>query len=293
MGRSIKKHRSSAAARGVAVVAIPVLAAVSACGSLGTSAAQNPPVSAASTSPAAGANTAASLPITQAAACSDGTGSLAGYYAPRIQAMIAQAAAAWVVSPPADSGSGVPAQPGLHFVLRSVTTTSWSTDYPTVDYTIPPVAALAPQPSPTDTSFDADVHTWTGEQSAWQQSAAQATGAAATLARDIHNFQVARNTNSAIYSCIAAADSQLGSPAGPATRLAVISDMQNNEPVVGLHLAGATVLVVGICPNNVSAACPQRFAAARQFLIKNGASSVQIVSADAVTPQTFLSFWRS
>jgi hypothetical protein len=292
MSRSVKKHRLSRAAARALAVAILVIAAVSACGSLGTPA-ENAPVSPVSASPAVSVDPAASAPTRQAAACSDGTGSLEGSYAPRMQAMLAQAAAAWVASPPTFSGNGAPAQPGLHFVLRSVTTTSWSTDYPTVDYTIPPVGDLAPQPSPTDPSFDTAVHTWAGEQSAWKQSAAQATGAAATLARDIRQFQVARNTNSAIYSCIAAADSQLGSPAGPDTRLAVISDMQNNEPVIGLHLAGAAVLVVGICPNNVSAGCPQRFAAASQFLIKNGASSVQVVSADAVTPQTFLSFWRS
>ena len=211
---------------------------------------------AASTSPDANAGTAASAPTRSAGTCEDGTSSLASYYAPRIQAMLAQAATTWAASPPADSGDGVAAQPGLHFVLRSVTTTSWSTDYPTVDYTIPPVGALAPQPSPTDPSFDTDVHAWTGAQSAWKQSAAQATAAAATLAQEIRQFPVARDTYSAIYSCIAAADSQLGSPPGADTRLTVISDMQNNQKVVGLHLAGAAVLVVGICPNDVSAALP-------------------------------------
>ena len=292
--RSRKKNRlPSVAAAAAATAAIPVMVAVSACGSLGALAPGSASAPAASTSPDANAGTAASAPTRQAGTCEDGTSSLASYYAPRIQAMLAQAATTWAASPPADSGDGVAAQPGLHFVLRSVTTTSWSTDYPTVDYTIPPVGALAPQPSPTDPSFDTDVHAWTGAQSAWKQSAAQATAAAATLAQEIRQFPVARNTYSAIYGCIAAADSQLGSPPGADTRLTVISDMQNNQKVVGLHLAGAAVLVVGICPNDVSAGCPQRFAAARQFLINNGASTVQIVSADAVTPQTFLSFWRS
>ena len=291
--RSRKKNRLPSAAAAATLVAIPVIVAISACGSLGALAPGSASASAASTSPDANADTAASAPTRQAGTCEDGTSSLASYYAPRIQAMLAQAATTWVASPPADSGDGVAAQPGLHFVLRSVTTTSWSTDYPTVDYTIPPVGALTTQPSPTDPSFDTDVHTWTGAQSAWKQSAARATAAAATLAQEIRQFPVARNTYSAIYSCVAAADNQLGSPPGGDTRLTVISDMQNTEPVVGLHLAGAAVLVVGICPNDVSARCPQRFAVARQFLINNGASSVQIVSADAVTPQTFLSFWRS
>jgi hypothetical protein len=69
--------------------------------------------------------------------------------------------------------------------------------------------------------------------------------------------------------------------------------MENNEPVTGFGLNGAAVLVVGICPADVAASCSQRFATARQFLIQHGASLVQVVWADAITAQTFETFWRS
>jgi hypothetical protein len=53
------------------------------------------------------------------------------------------------------------------------------------------------------------------------------------------------------------------------------------------------VLMVTICPADLSTSCPQRLAAASAYLMRHGASSVQIVSADAVTPQTFDDFWRA
>jgi hypothetical protein len=144
-------------------------------------------------SPAAGTGPTA-VATRQVGTCEDGTSSSASSYAPRIQAMLAQAVAEWVPMPPADTGNGVGAQPGLHFVLRSVTTTSVSTDYPSVDATVPAVDALRPQPSPTDSSFNSEVHTWTDQESGWKRSAEQATAAAATLAGQVRAYQVARNT---------------------------------------------------------------------------------------------------
>jgi hypothetical protein len=287
MSHSSKKRRSSPA--GVVTAAIVATAfglTVGGCGS------QAVPAAAGAASPAAGTRSA-STPTRQVGTCEDGTSSSLNYYAPQIQAMLARAVAAWVPPPPADSGNGVAAQPGLHFVLRSVTTTSVSTDYPSIDYTVPAVGALAPQPSPADPSFNSDVHIWTAQQSGWKQSTDLATTDAATLAGQVRHYQVARNTYSAIYDCVASLVDQLGAVPGSDTRIALISDMENNEPVVGFSLNGAAVLVVGICPADVSASCSRRFAAARQFLTGHGASSVQIVWADAVTAQTFDSFWRS
>lgn len=287
MTHSSKKRRSSSVCVVTgAIVAMAIAVTVGACGS------QAVPVAAGSASPVAGTRSA-SAPTRQVGTCEDGTSSSPSYYAPGIQAMLAQAVAAWVPRPPADSGNGVAAQPGLHFVLRSVTTTSVSTDYPSIDYTVPAVGALQPQPSPTDPSFNSDVHTWTTQQSGWKQSTDLAAADAATLAGQVRHYQVARNTYSAIYDCVASLVDQLGAEPGSDTRIAVISDMENNEPVVGFSLNGAAVLVVGICPADVSASCSQRFAATRQFLTEHGASSVQIVWADAVTAQTFDNFWRS
>lgn len=268
-------------------VAVIVATAVSACGTQATPTAI--------TSAGAGQPSSGQAVVTrQVGNCLDGTSSSASYYAPRIQAVLAEAVAAWASRPPANLIAGVPAQLGLHFVLRSVTTTSYSTDGPSVDTTIPAVSALAPQPSPsTDPSFDADIHTWTQGLPAWKQTASSAAAAAAELSAKVRQYSVARNTWSAIYSCVSAAARQLIPSQGADTRLAVISDMENNEPVVGLSLAGAAVLLVTICPADVSTGCPQRFATASTYLMHHGASSVQIVSADAVTPQTFDDFWRA
>jgi hypothetical protein len=269
-------------------VTIVTLFAISACGT------QTPPIPSAGVSSVRQASSTNGAPTRQVGNCLDGTSSSASYYAPQIQAILADAVTAWASPPPTDPGAGVPAQLGLHFVLRSVTTTSYSTDGSSVDATIPPVRALPPQPSPSaDQSFDADIHTWTLAQSSWKQTAVSANTQASQLAGQVRMYQVARNTWSAIYSCMSATARQLGPAQGAGTRLAVISDMQNNEPVVGFSLAGAAVLMVTICPANVSTSCPQRFAAARAYLIRHGASSVLTVSADAVTPQTFDDFWRA
>ena len=295
MTQTKKKRRSRSGGAGVtAAVATAAVVGLSGCGTQAGPAATATASAAGPASTAVGSGSAAAA-TRQVGTCEDGTSSSAIFYAPRIQAMLAQAVAGWVPKPPADTGNGIAAQPGLHFVLRSVTTTSVSTDYPSVDATIPAVGALSPQPSPTDSSFNSDVHTWTDQESGWKHSADQATAAAATLAGQVRTYQVARNTYSAIYACIAAVVNQLGTAHGSDTRIAVVSDMENNEPepVTGFGLNGAAVLVVGICPADVSASCSQRFATGRQFLIQHGASLVQVVWADAVTAQTFETFWRS
>jgi hypothetical protein len=283
-----KPSSTRANGRWLTAVAIVTAIATSACSTQTTQAANT---SAATARHAPSSN---AVLTREAGNCLDGTSSSAPYYAIRAQAALADAVAAWASRPPADPITGIPAQLGLHFVLRSVETASYSTDGLSVDATIPSVSTLAPQPSPTaDPSFDADIHAWTQALPAWQQTASSAAAAAAQLSAKIRQYPVARNTWSAIYSCVAATERQLGPPHGADTRLAVISDMENNEPVVGLSLAGAAVLMVTICPANVSTSCPQRFAAAGTYLMRHGASSVQIVSADAVTPQTFDDFWRA
>jgi hypothetical protein len=267
-------------------VAVIMVAIVSACGT------QTTPVARTGVRIAQRASSA--VATRQVGNCLDGTSSSASYYAPRLQEVLAQAVAAWASQPSANPSGGVPAQLGLHFVLRSVTTTSYSTDGPSVDASIPPVNALAPQPSPTaDPSFDVDIHAWTQALPGWKKTASSAAAAAAQLSAEVRQYPVARNTWSAIFSCVSASARQLGPAQGADTRLAVISDMENNEPVVGLSLAGAAVLMVTICPADLSTSCPQRLAAASAYLMRHGASSVQIVSADAVTPQTFDDFWRA
>jgi hypothetical protein len=63
--------------------------------------------------------------------------------------------------------------------------------------------------------------------------------------------------------------------------------------VVGLKLASAKVLLVTACSADVSTTCPQRFTAARSFLLDHGASDVEEISADALTAAELVKFWRS
>jgi hypothetical protein len=209
-----------------------------------------------------------------------------------MRAILADAVAGWAPPPAANPTSTMKAQPGLRVVLRSITTTPYSTDDSSLDNTIPAVPGLAAQPVPSDNpSFSSQIHAWTQQRTSWEQAAAAAARAAAALAGQVRRFPIARNTWSGIYSCIAAVATQLAPAHGPGTRIAVLSDMQNNRPVTGLALDGDAVLMVTICPANVSTTCPQRFAAARSLLLQHGASSVTIIRADAVTAGTFDAFW--
>jgi hypothetical protein len=126
----------------------------------------------------------------------------------------------------------------------------------------------------------------------WLRAATSASAAAARVADEVRTFRIARNTYSGIYSCIAAAATELGTDADAHARLVVESDMINNRPVAGLRLSGDAVLLVTICPAEVANSCPRRFAAARAYLLRHGAASVEIVRADAVTPASFEAFWR-
>ena len=209
-----------------------------------------------------------------------------------MRGILADAVAGWVPPPEPDLTRATKAQPSLRFVLRSVTTTSYSTDSASLDATIPGVPGLPMQPTPANNpSFSPQIHAWTGQMASWKQAAATARKDVTALADQVRQFQIARNTFSGIYSCIAAAATQLAPAYGPDTRIAVMSDMENNRPVTGLALNGDAVLMVTICPANVALSCPQRFAAVRSFLLQHGASSVTAVRADAVVPATFDSFW--
>lgn len=228
-----------------------------------------------------------------ASVCLDGTSSSAWPYAVRMRGLVADAIAGWASQQTAGPTMAMPAHPSLDFVLRSVTTVSYSTDVPSLEGTIPAVSALAAQPrADTDPSFAPDIHVWTRAKTTWKQSAAMASAAALQLSGRVRQFPIVRHTWSAIYSCIAAAAAQLAPAHGSSTRLAVFSDMINNRQVTGLRLDGDAVLIVGICPAQASAGCTQRFAAARTYLLRHGASSVAIVRADAVTPAALDSFWR-
>lgn len=240
-----------------------------------------------------GPRTAGAHPVTIAAGdCLDGTSSSAPSYAIRMRALVASAIADWAPRPSAYPIKAMPAQSGLHLVMRSVSTSSYTTDELVLDKMIPFVPALTAEPDPaTDRNYDQDVHAWTQKKTTWGKAATAASNAAAHLADQVRQFQILRYTYSAIYSCIAAAAAQLDI-SGAHARLAVESDMINNRPVVGLRLSGDAVLIVGICPAAHATSCPRRFAAARTYLRRHGAASVQIVRADAVTPGTFKAFWR-
>ena len=253
----------------------------------------------ASSSPPAAATRGGRAPASQrqatpiaAGTCLDGTSSSASAYAIQMRGMLADAVAGWVPPPSAHPAGAASALPQLHFVLRSVTSTSFSTDDSTLDASIAGVAGLAPQPSPLNNpSFASEINHWTTAKTTWQQDAAAASRGAAALAVQVRQFHIVRGTWSGIYSCIAAAAAQLAPADGPSTRLAVISDLENNRPVAGLNLAGDAVLLVTICPAQVATTCPQRFAAARSFLLRHGASAVTAIRADAVTAATFDHFW--
>jgi hypothetical protein len=283
--------------RGVHALVMGALLAAAASGCGVAEALTASPATPASTagSPAS-SGTAAAAPTVPAGACEDGSGSLAAANATAFQAQLAAAAGAWASAPPANPVGGVAGQPGLHLVVRSVTTYSYSTDpsvNPSVDGTVPVVTALKPQPSPTDPSFNSDDRNWLDTKPGWQQQAAAAAAQARQVAAQVRAYHVVRGASSAVWSCLSAAASQLGPVAGKSVRLIEMSDFLNNEPVVGLTLAWARVLLVTVCSANVSTTCPQRFAAARSFLLKHGASDVEEISADALTPAELVKFWRS
>lgn len=291
--------KRAVAKRGMQASAMAALLAAAAAGCAVAGALTQGPATASGVTAAPGSAATASgpaEPTVQAAACIDGTGSLAASYAIQFQAQLAAAAGGWAAAPPANPTGGVAGQPGLHLVVRSVTTTSYSTDpvdNPSVNGTVPAVSAIAAQPSPTDPSYNDDDRTWLDGKPAWQQRASAAAAQARKVAADVRGYQVVRGTNSAIWSCLSGAASELGPVPGGSMRLIEMSDFQNNEPAVGLSLASARVLLVTVCPTDVSTTCPQRFATARAFLLKHGASDVQEISADALTAQAVASFWRS
>ncbi len=279
----------------LAALATALAVAASGCGVAGALTADPAATAGATTSPGGVPGTVSSAPgsAVQAAACIDGTGSLAATYATRFQAQLAVAAAGWAAAPPANPAAGAAAQPGLHLVVRSVTSASNSTDDPSLNDTVPAVPALAPQPSPTDPGYNGDDRAWLGAKPAWQREAAAAAAQGRQVAAEVRGYRVVRGTNSAIWSCLSGAMAELGQVPGASVRLVEMSDFLNNEPVVGLRLASARVLLVTVCSADVSTTCPQRFATARSFALRHGASQVAEISADALTPQVLASFWRS
>lgn len=279
-------------ARAAAAAAL-IAAAVSGCGIAGAlTGAPATPVGGTEAAPV-GSAAGAAEPTVQAGICVDGTGSLAAYYATRFKEQVAAAVSGWAAVPPANPSGGVPGQPGLHLVLRSVTTSSYSDDGTSVSDTIPPVPAIAPEPGPGDANYNDDLRAWLAAKPGWQRQATAAVTKARAVAGEVRSYPVARNTYSAIYSCLSGAARELGQVPGASMRLVIMSDFQNNEPVVSLSLSAARVLLVTVCSSYDSTSCPQRFAYARSFVLKHGASQVEEVSADAMTPQTLLSFWRS
>lgn len=276
--------------------AAALVVALAACGAVGALAgATSTPAGggAAATAGTKAGTAAVALPVDQAGVCIDGTSSSAAHYATDFKAQVAAAVSGWVAAPPASPSAGVPGQPGLHLVLRSVTTQSYSTDDKSVHETIPAVPAIAPQPTPTRSDYNDALRSWLDGKPAWERKANAAVAQARKVAGEVRGYRVARHTYSGIWSCLSGAASELGDVQGGRMRLVVLSDMENNEAIVGLSLARAHVLLVTVCPSHASTGCPRRFAKARSLLLKHGASSVREISADAVTPQDLASFWRS
>ena len=87
-----------------------------------------------------------------------------------------------------------------------------------------------------------------------------------------------------VRRCVDLADLVATASAGLARAAVLSADLR--------RLDGDAVLIVGICPAQSWAGCAQRFAAARTYLLRHGASSVAIVRADAITPGALDSFWR-
>jgi hypothetical protein len=177
-----------------------------------------------------------------------------------------------------------------------VTTYSYSTDpnvNPSVDGTVAPVAALKPEPSPSDSSYNSDDRDWLDSEPGWKREASAAAVQAAKVAARVRAYHVVRGASSAVWSCLSATASQLGPVAGKSMRLVEMTDALNNEPSVGLTLASAKVLLVTVCSADVSTTCPARFAAAHALLLKHGASEVEEISADALTEAELVNFWRS
>jgi hypothetical protein len=292
MARIIARARAMAIMAGLAGFS----AAISACSAIGalggTAAAPRQP----GPSRYASGQAAVSEPTVPAGACEDGTSSSAASYATRFQGQLAAAVADWAPTSPSGPSAlagGVPGQPGLHFVLRPVTTTSNSTGVPSIDTTIPALSPLSAEPAASDPNYNHDLRAWLAAKPGWQRQAGQAAAQGRALAARVRRYQVPRNTWSAVYSCLSGTVAQLAAPSGGVVRLVELSDWENNEPAVGLRLAGARVLMVEICPADAADGCPQRFAAAHAFLLRHGADEVEQIAADAVTPQALVSFWRS
>jgi hypothetical protein len=276
-----------------AAMAALIATAITGCGAV-NALTDTPATQAGAPVPATSAAVAsAAEPTDQAGNCVDGTGSSAPSYATKFKAQLATAVSDWAAAPPANPAGGVPGQPGLHLVLRSVTTASVSTDNSSVDGTIPAVAAIAAEPAPTDPQYNDDLRAWLGAKPGWRRQAATAVAQARKVGGAVRAYQVVRKTNSGVYSCLSGAASELGQVPGNVMRLVVMSDLENNEAIVGLSLRSARVLLVTVCPTDESTGCPARFAAARSLLLNHGASQVEEISADALTPQTLVRFWRS
>jgi hypothetical protein len=229
----------------------------------------------------------------QVGTCVDGTSSSASFYAGRFQSQVAAAVVGWATRPPATLGAGAPGAPGLHIVVRSVTTTSNSTDYPSVNDEIPAVTMLAPVPAATDPNYSTDLRTWLAAKPGWLHVANAAISRSSAVAAEVRHYPVARNTHSAVFSCLSGAATELAPAPQADLRLVELSDFENNEPAVGLALSHAHVLLVTICPANAAAGCPQRFASFSATLRKAGAVVAPPISADALTVQDLISFWRS
>jgi len=282
--------RTANAAR-LLVAAVTLVIATTGCGAVGALTGSRPTPTADTT--ASSTASAVAEPTSQVGVCIDGTGSSAAAYATSFEAQVAAAVTDWAAAPPANPTSGVAGQPGLHLVLRSVTTAAISTDNSSVNDTIPVVAAFAPQPSPADADYNARLRSWLSAKPDWQRQASAAVAAARALAGKVGAYEVVRDTNSGVYSCLSGAMRELGQAPEKDIRLTLDSDLLNNEPIVGLSLGGARVQLVTICPTDESTGCPERFAAARSLLLQHGAADVSEISADALTPQNLMSFWRS
>jgi hypothetical protein len=175
--------------------------AVTGCGALGVFGTSSSGTGAAAGGQAPASVVAAGAGHTdQAGACIDGTGSSASFYARRFQSQVAAAVAGWATKPLATLGEGAPGTPGLHIVVRSVTTTSNSTDYPSVNDTIPAVATLTPAPAATDPNYPADLRAWLDAKPAWQHAASAALAKSQAVADEVRRYSVARNTYSAVFS---------------------------------------------------------------------------------------------
>jgi hypothetical protein len=213
------------------------------------------------------------------AGCVDQTGSSVSSFAPQVLDAVADAIQAW-------PGSNTAAQqahprPGLHLVLRLVSTHSSATDdQVSIDEQIPGVPGLAPPPGFDDPEFAQNRRQWDDAHATWSRAADIARARATEVATKIRGLRLDRGTTSAISGCLAAA---AASAPSDNRRLLLASDLQETEPETVGDYGSSPLLLVVSCPARAEDQCPGRISTWTTRLNAQAAGPITPVRADAAT----------